>query len=343
MVIGSAALAGYVAAVATTPLPPRMAHMRELAAQKPPQASLSSLKAAPGPLASLTFSEDRTRLSAPEPEPVEIPEPDPSNTTLPPPMTSQTDASCPFGMMLVEGQYCPAVAQRCLDYLSVERDRCAEYAEGSQCVGTPVSMRFCIDQFEYPNVQGVKPEVAVSYLEAEAKCEEQGKRLCTAREWTLACEGAERLPYPTGLRRDEQACNYDKPYRFPNNDAYANPRTREAEIKRLDQRVASGEMPECVSPYGVHDMTGNVDEWVYNEGGSSTTRPYISGLKGGYWGPVRNRCRPMTVDHNEWHSGYQIGFRCCAAGQDQSSDAVPSPEGEGPRAEAMLDDSQISG
>lgn len=55
-------------------------------------------------------------------------------------------------------------------------------------------------------------------------------------------------------------------------------------------------------------MTGNVDEWVVNESG----RPFKSGLKGGYWGPVRDRCRPMTTAHGEEFSFYQIGFRCCS-------------------------------
>jgi hypothetical protein len=54
-------------------------------------------------------------------------------------------------------------------------------------------------------------------------------------------------------------------------------------------------------------MTGNVDEWVVNESG----HPFPSGLKGGYWGPVRDRCRPMTVAHDTKFSFYQIGFRCC--------------------------------
>ena len=63
-----------------------------------------------------------------------------------------------------------------------------------------------------------------------------------------------------------------------------------------------------MSPYGVYDMTGNVDEWVVNESG----KPYKSGLKGGYWGPVRDRCRPMTTVHAEGFSFYQIGFRCCS-------------------------------
>jgi sulfatase modifying factor 1 len=68
-------------------------------------------------------------------------------------------------------------------------------------------------------------------------------------------------------------------------------------------------MARCVSPFGVHDMTGNVDEWVVNEKGE----PYRSGLKGGYFGKIRAQCRPMTTDHNEWFRFYQVGFRCCEA------------------------------
>jgi len=65
-----------------------------------------------------------------------------------------------------------------------------------------------------------------------------------------------------------------------------------------------------------------VDEWVINEEGSFDGPEYDSGLKGGYWGPVRNRCRPMTTDHNHWHRGYQIGFRCCSEIQG----SVSAPE-----------------
>lgn len=340
--LGFSALTGYVAAIVATPVPQPSFGGAARAGQR----SVSALPAVVAPLESLPPEANEPLVSELEPEPVVIPEPDPSISSAPPVLASEADAPCPDGMVLVEGQYCPGVAQRCLDYLNVERDRCAEFAEGSRCVGTPVAMRFCVDQFEYPNIAGVKPDVAVTYREAEAKCAEQGKRLCSAEEWTLACEGPDRLPYPTGLRRDEQVCNYDKPYRMPNNDAYANPRTRADEIKRLDQRVASGEMAECVSAYGVHDMTGNVDEWVYNKGGSVNQRPYSSGLKGGYWGPVRNRCRPMTVDHNEWHSGYQIGFRCCASGHDQSPAQTAENEGvadQEPRAEALHAEVEASG
>ena len=236
----------------------------------------------------------------------------PRDAPAPQSVPSATDAICPTGMVLVDGDYCPAVAHRCTKYLSEEHDRCAEYAVTGACFGTPEPERFCMDRFEYPNRRGTKPWVAVTWEEAKALCEAMGKRLCTEREWTLACEGDGRLPYPYGYRRDATACNIDKPYRFPDNSAYANPATREQEIARLDQREPSGSRSACVTPHGIYDMTGNVDEWVVYTRGHKFELPYISGLKGGYWGPVRNRCRPITATHNPWHSGYQIGFRCCA-------------------------------
>jgi formylglycine-generating enzyme len=239
------------------------------------------------------------------------------------PAAETSATSCPEGMVLVEGEYCPAVAHQCTKYLSEERDRCAEFAETNRCFGKVEKRRFCIDRYEYPNQIGVKPVVAVTWEEAKASCEASGKRLCDAREWTLACEGPDRTPYPTGYRRDPAACNYDKPYIIPNDDAFLNPATRDREVERLSQSDPSGTRPQCVSAYGVYDMTGNVDEWVVNEDGTTQEAPYQSGLKGGYWGPVRNRCRPMTTDHNQWHSGYQIGFRCCA---DSPESAPPAAE-----------------
>ena len=254
--------------------------------------------------------------------------------------------SCPADMVAVQGDYCPVVAHRCLEYMSVARDRCATYAESNRCFGTPEEMTFCIDRFEYPNRAGEKPAVGMTYLEARDTCEIRGKRLCTDQEWTLACEGTQRLPYPHGYQRDANACNYDKPYIIPNDNAFASSTARQAEIERLDQREGSGEREQCVSSFGVHDMTGNVDEWVLNTDGTPGGQPYVSGLKGGYWGPVRNRCRPMTTDHNEWHSGYQIGFRCCSdlqgAGASSRDDETPPPL-DGPRAELVHGAAHFSG
>ncbi len=234
---------------------------------------------------------------------------------------------CPAGMVEVEGDYYPAVEQICDEWISEKRDRCAKYRTKVRTFGQPKAQHFCVDRFEYPNQEGVRPSVSVTFEEARDLCSSEGKRLCSAQEWTVACEGPEHRPYPHGFKRDPEACNYDKDYIIPDDFAYQNPLTRSAEIARVSQSEPSGSRKSCVSSAGVFDMTGNVDEWVLNEGGSPQGPEFESGLKGGYWGPVRNRCRPMTTDHNHWHHGYQIGFRCCStAGSGAQENSQPTRE-----------------
>jgi len=216
---------------------------------------------------------------------------------------------CAEDMQEVEGDYCTQVDQKCLRWLDPEKQlRCAEFEPTTTCVGKTVRKHFCIDRYESPNKAGEKPVVMVTWYQARDACKAQGKRLCGDSEWTLACEGNERMPYPYGYARSSEACNIDKPHPDPDQAALVDPARRDAEVARLWQGEASGARDKCVSSYGVHDMTGNVDEWVVNESG----HPYQSGLKGGYWGPVRTRCRPMTTAHYEQFVFYQIGFRCCS-------------------------------
>jgi len=244
-----------------------------------------------------------------------------------------TTGNCPDGMLEVEGDYCPEIEQKCNRYIDPEGvfpRRCAEFAPTSKCTGKTAKKHFCIDRFEWPNKAGENPVVMKTWYEAKDACGAIGKRLCGDSEWTVACEGQERLPYPYGYDRNSEACNIDKPHPDVNEKALgsSDPKVRDAEAKRLWQGEPSGSRASCVSPYGVYDMTGNVDEWVVNEEG----KPYKSGLKGGYWGPVRDRCRPMTTVHAEGFSFYQIGFRCCsdvptAAGSKGTSPAAPANHG----------------
>lgn len=235
------------------------------------------------------------------------------------PETEANGANCPADMVEVSGDFCQIVEQICEEYISEKRDRCAKYRNTVRCYGKTRPLHFCIDRYEYPNRAGVKPTVAATWDEARETCAMEGKRLCTNDEWTQACEGPEHTPYAYGYVRNSDACNHDKPYIIPDDNAYQNPATRAAEVERVNQSEPSGSRASCTSAYGVFDMTGNVDEWVLHEAGSENGPEYQSGLKGGYWGPVRNRCRPTTTDHNHWHHGYQIGFRCCA---DTSSNAA---------------------
>jgi len=186
-------------------------------------------------------------------------------------------------------------------------------------------MHFCIDRYEYPNQKGANPWLMVSWYEASETCEEEGKRLCDEAEWTFACEGEEASPYPYGYTRDPDACIVDQKWK-PFHETAMQPRNAYeamAELDRLWQGKPSGTQPRCRSVFGVYDMTGNIDEWTRSvrEG----ERPSI--LKGGYWGPVRTRCRPSTRSHDENHTFYQQGFRCCS---DPGAAQVQRPVSQDP-------------
>jgi hypothetical protein len=246
---------------------------------------------------------------------------------------------CGQGMVLVDGIYCPYVGHTCTKFLNEEKDVCQKYAPEVLCEGRLSHRRYCMDVYEYPNMEGVVPTVMVDWNDARRACAVEGKRLCTTEEWEFACEGPQMWPYPYGIDRDPAACNIDRTYTLPEMESFSDPWKISEEVERLDKRVASGEMARCVSPFGVHDMTGNVDEWVMNEHGKREEKPFKSTLKGGYWGPIRARCRPITSTHNEWFSFYQVGFRCCKDAKDGSAVEPAPPSAYIPRKQRMAEPS----
>ncbi len=244
----------------------------------------------------------------------------------------KTASACPPGMTEVSGSYCSNLWHWCLEgYPSIGTpwtkfpsgqpgvEYCEKYVPGKAvCKGTERPLRFCIDAYEQPG-EGRKPTVMVSWYDADRLCKAQGRRLCNDDEWTLACEGPDRTPYPYGWERDETACNIGKtlpPHRDNAKIFSKDPAVSQAELDRLDLRVPTGSMPRCVSPFGVYDMTGNADEWcrdVTTRGASMNHAPFVSVFKGGHMlGKIRNRCRPATTAHGPEFSYHVEGFRCCA-------------------------------
>ncbi|RYZ65632.1 MAG: hypothetical protein EOP08_06580 [Proteobacteria bacterium] len=240
--------------------------------------------------------------------------------------TAVTDAregnrgTCPAGMVEVEGKMKQSAMldalqlQTCTEWIDHKwPERCAAYdreAWLALSADLPTkTMRFCMDRFEYPNQKGANPIVMVTWYEAKNSCRAQGKRLCSEDEWTFACEGEEAQPYPTGYERDASACVIDESWDMPSEGSLLPRQAARAgrEVARLWHAEASGGERSCKSPFGVYDLTGNIDEWTRS---SQAGRPSI--LKGGYFGPVRTRCRPSTRAHGEGHVYYQQGFRCCA-------------------------------
>jgi formylglycine-generating enzyme required for sulfatase activity len=204
---------------------------------------------------------------------------------------------CPSDMVLVDGDYCTQVRQDCAERHLRPGSHCTSFLP-SVCTGKRVHERFCIDRDEYVPPGETLPKTWVTWYKARDVCASLGKRLCAETEWELACEGPEILPYPFGLSREAGRCNYDHVLDV------IDPATG----KLRDLRGRPEAFDGCTSAYGVRNMVGNVDEWVERDVPGAS---YRSALKGGWWMPVRNRCRPVTTEHSEWYLGVQVGFRCC--------------------------------
>ncbi len=261
--------------------PPRLGLLPAPAATEPPRLALAALHPEPQ-----TTAEVEAAALAP------------ANAV--PAAPASGAAACPAEMVLVEGEYCTEVKQICDDWMEAPRadgvGRCRHFAP-SECVGTRVHKRFCIDKDEYTAPGETLPKADVGWLTSKETCEKGGKRLCAESEWNFACEGEEMLPYATGYTRDANKCNYDQKQLL---DHFGKP---------LDLRKSVAETEQCLSPFGVRNMNGNVDEWTFRD---TTNGQWRSAMKGGWWMAARNRCRPATTAHDEHFHGFQSGFRCCA-------------------------------
>jgi formylglycine-generating enzyme required for sulfatase activity len=210
-------------------------------------------------------------------------------------------------MLLVDGMYCPQPKQVCkrwMDPLSSVYAfyRCAEYEAPSTCTSPQREHeRFCIDRDEYVRPGDALPLANQSWTSASRVCARDGKRLCLESEWQFACEGEEMRPYPYGFVRDATLCNIDQPH------------LGKPQAGLTDLRAPVTAYPECLSPFGVHDMSGNVEEWTTLDHGKAPER---SAMKGAWWLPGKNNCRAVTLGHGEIYAGPQVGVRCCRDAED---------------------------
>lgn len=175
---------------------------------------------------------------------------------------------------------------------------------------------FYIDKFAFPNEEGAIPVTNVTQQEAEALCEESGKRLCTEIEWERACKGPDNRTYEYGQTYDESACRTGT----------------QAQLR------PSGFVVGCQSDYGVRDLHGGPFEWTSSSYGRGSDEDSVA-LRGGNGKPgeVLGRCANVEPRDPGAKSG-TVGFRCCHGPKNESEVELEIEHGPGLIPRARFDD-----
>ncbi len=161
---------------------------------------------------------------------------------------------------------------------------------------------------KYANGKGNHPVLYVSQKDARAYAKWCGKRLPTAIEWEKAARGANGLVFPWGNEFD--------PYKAA---------TAESDIKLIFGALCSinsanmvGMAEGDVSPYGVHDMAGNVREWTSTYSPEDKTKVAV---KGGSWLDLHVNARAAHTEYVMADGvSHIIGFRCVKDVNDVAGD-----------------------
>ncbi|MBM4299583.1 MAG: formylglycine-generating enzyme family protein, partial [Deltaproteobacteria bacterium] len=190
-----------------------------------------------------------------------------------------------------------------LDKYEVTVARYAAFLKATGNVGVP-------EEWATVNLErdGELPVVSVDWQDASNFCQWAGRRLPTEAEWEKAARGGDERKFPWGndTPSDERA-------RFLK--SYQNPVYK-------DGVAPVGSHPKGVSPYGVHDLAGNVWEWVadwfgesFSPGESRNPLGPKSGkskvLRGGGWYDPPERVTAIRRMHAPpGHRDDSVGFRC---------------------------------
>jgi len=132
------------------------------------------------------------------------------------------------------------------------------------------------------------PVVWLSWFDAAAYAKWAGKRLPTHDEWEYAARATDGRQYPWGDDFEPHRCN--------------------CRATGVDGLAAIGSFPDGVSPFGCHDMAGNVWEWVDAWHDAEQERRI---LRGGAWGSGQLTVRACYCGRDfptYWSNVY--GVRC---------------------------------
>jgi formylglycine-generating enzyme required for sulfatase activity len=136
------------------------------------------------------------------------------------------------------------------------------------------------------------PVNCVDWYQADAYCKAQGKRLPDQAEWQRAASNGGRTRYPWG---DSNPDNTHAQWRY-----------------QRDGTAEVGTHPAGATPSGIHDLSGNVSEWMSNDYNKKFRNDGVKEVRGGAWDDSNERS--LLAKHQNANPPdlrvAGIGFRC---------------------------------
>lgn len=160
------------------------------------------------------------------------------------------------------------------------------------------------------------PVVNVRYIDAAAYAKWAGKSLPTEPQWERAARGDEPIAFPWGDYWDTRQMMFINGQRKQAASAPSDDHCNSVEALK-GAPVAVGSFPKGKSPFGVHDMAGNVWEWTstwiqpHPRGDEDLENAYGRVVKGGSFSNskvVQRAAVRLYFDPGEAQSA--LGFRC---------------------------------